>query len=395
MGDIRVLAACGDSEICENIKKVFADLDFDAHICGSGEDALAMSGAQSFDIVMSYHQLSDMTGFEVLERFKDLDKFSTRIIVGDDASEELIIKSVIKGVACTYISGSTCVDTIRRKLEDVARVRRTIGNSKLLEILPGSEDFPIRMTVYEKFMDAVANDCDMYEIAEIISEDVALSAKVLRVANSAFYGNFNGTSVEKAVVYMGLNSVKDIVLTHSLTTNLSMNQEQDQYLEDIVKHSVETNYYMHAIAHMAPECPVTPLNSSIGIIHDIGKIVQLVFFSIEHKSIEEYRKDNPELDYYTCEIETNNVSIKHNEIGAYFLRCWNFNQYSIEAALYHHEPESSSEDIRPCVEALFLANTVADYRDGFKVSLEKAVERCEKLNITVKQLERIMPPKKY
>jgi HD-like signal output (HDOD) protein/DNA-binding NarL/FixJ family response regulator len=388
---ITALIVCGDTGICGNIKKVLEGLPFDIDICASGEQGIDLQLEKSRDIVISDYQLPDMSGFEFLNKILKVDKFSTRIIVGGQADEEQIIKSVIKGVACTFIS-SKSEELIRRKLQDIVKIRNEIKNEKLVQLAPGSKDFPIKMTVYEHFMDAVNRDADIREITKIIAEDVVLTSKVLRVANSAFYGNFNGTSVEKAILYMGLNPVKDIVLMHSLEVNLNMNNEQNKYLEDIVKHSIETNYYMNAIAGMVKDCPITNLNSSVGIIHDIGKIAQLVFFPLEYKSITEYREENPEVDYYTCELKTGNTTLTHSEIGAYFLRCWNFNQYSIEAALYHHEPEMASDDMKPCVEALFLANTLADVRDGYELSLEEAVSRCKTIDISVEKLEKILPP---
>jgi HD-like signal output (HDOD) protein len=198
--------------------------------------------------------------------------------------------------------------------------------------------------------------------------------------------------VEKAILYMGLNPVKDIVLLHSLAANLHMNSNQNKELEVIIKHSIEVNYYFHAIAKKMGNCPITVLNNSIGVIHDIGKLVQLVFFPIEYNSIDEYREENPNTDYYSSELATDNAAISHSEIGAYFLRCWNFNQYSIEAALYHHEPEQASDEMRPCVEALFLANTIADIRDGFDLSIEDALKRCIHVKLEAKDIMTILPP---
>jgi HD-like signal output (HDOD) protein len=191
---------------------------------------------------------------------------------------------------------------------------------------------------------------------------------------------------------MGLSPIKDIVLLHSLSSNLKMSSAQNDKLEEIIKHSIETNYYMHAIAKKAGNCPITSLNNSIGIIHDIGKLVQLVYFPLEYNIIDEFREENPAIDYYNSELQTGNESLSHSEIGAYFLRCWNFNQYSVEAALFHHSPEEASHDMKPCVEALYLANTIADIRDGYKLSLDDALERCTRINLEANDILTILPP---
>jgi len=383
---------CSKNEPCKELIRTVTSLPFTVDVCHSTEEAIDLQNQSPRDIVLTEYELDNETGLDFLQAIYSNNRQSTRIIIGHEDNQQHIVKAVIKGVACAYINEDSSKDAIKTKLLDIARVRRTMTNQKLLEILPGSNEFPINMQVYEALMDAIHADKPIPEIAAIISKDITLTAKVLQVANSAFYGSFSGTSVEKAIIYMGLNPVKDIVLMHSLAANLNMNSTQNKELEEIVKHSIETNYYFHAIAKKADICPITPLNSSIGIIHDIGKLVQLVFFPMEYNAISEHREENPSTDYYSCEIATGNLSITHSEIGAYFLRCWNFNQYSVEAALYHHEPELATEDMRPCVESLFLANTISDIRDGFDISLEDAIARCRCVKLEPQDILTILPP---
>jgi len=389
---LSVLLMCNQNKACAVLKETVRSLPFDVHICNSREEAVKTQLESPCDIVVTEYQLEDSNGIDFLSSILEKSKMSARIIVGDKANEELIIKSVIKGIACAYIEDTNDGTLIKRKLEDIARVRATMTNTKLMELLGDNNEFPINMSVYELLIEAINEDLPLPYIAKIISKDVTLTAKVLKVANSAFYGNFNGTSIEKAILYMGLNPVKDIVLLHSLATNLKMNSAQNNALEEIVKHSIETNYYMHAIAKKAGNCPITSINNSIGIIHDIGKLVQLVYFPMEYRNIDEYRVENPSVDYNACEINTGNASISHSEIGAYFLRCWNFNQYSVEAALFHHDPEEATEEMKPCIEALFLANTIADIRDGFNVSLDDAIARCTKIKLQPHDILTILPP---
>ncbi|PLX67993.1 MAG: hypothetical protein C0603_07735 [Denitrovibrio sp.] len=360
-----ILLMCDKNHNCDALKKAITELPYDVIICDSRTEAEILQAESPRDIVITEYSLEDTNGVDFLKSTLKLHSGSARIIVGEASNEEHIVKAVIKGIACAYLENTGDSSLIRKKIADIVRIRQSMNNQKLIELLPGTTDLPINMIVYEQLMEAINDEKSVPELAKIISKDVTLTAKVLQVANSAFYGNFSGTSVEKAMLYMGLNPIKDIVLLHSLATNLNMNASQNHELEEIVKHSIETNYYMHAISKKVPNCPISALNNSIGIIHDIGKLVQLVFFPMEYSTIDEYRDENQSADYYTCELATGNSAVKHSEIGAYFLRCWNFNQYSVEAALFHHEPELASEEMKPCVEALFLANTIADIRDGY------------------------------
>lgn len=387
-----VLLMCNKHKNCDYLQNTVSSLPFEVTICETEDEAIEFIENNPQDIIISEYELEHSNGVEFLKSVYEKQRNSTRIIVGSHANEELIVKAVIKGIACTYIEEASDNELVVKKLTDIARVRSSVINDKILDVFPSANDFPINMTIYEKIMEAINEDAPLPVISKLVSRDVTLTAKVLQVANSAFFGNFYGVSIEKAIIYMGLNPLKDIVLLHSLSTNLKMNTAQNKALEEVVRHSINVNYYLHAIAKKTEDCPITTLNSSIGIIHDIGKIVQLAFFPLEYATIEEYREENPTTDYYKCETETGNLNINHGQLGSYFLRCWNFNQYAIEAALFHHEPESASEEMKACVEALFLANTISDIRDGYDISLEEALTRCTAIKLTQEDILTILPP---
>ncbi|MGE4318352.1 MAG: HDOD domain-containing protein [Deferribacterales bacterium] len=390
--DISILVLCNHNRACISVKEILAGLPFSVTICQSYNHAIDTLLEQKFDIVISEYDLEKYTGVQFLQQAATIDTFSTRLIVGDKANEDVIIKAVVKGIACAYLDSSSSMDMVKAKLVDLSRVHTSMDNKRIQNIKTGTNSFPIVMTTYENLMNAINMDYSIGQIAKIISSDVTLTSKILQVANSAFYGSFTGTSVEKAIIYMGLNTVRDIVLMHSLSVNLNMTSDQNRCLEETVRHSIVTNYYLHTIVHKYKVCTLSSLNNSVGIIHDIGKIIQMVFFPQEHKSIEEFREENVNTDYYTSELESGNASVAHTEIGGYFLKIWNFNQYAIESALFHHTPELASENTKPCVEALFLANTLADIRDGFDLSLEEAVGRCTMIKADVESLMAIEPP---
>jgi len=374
--DVSLLVLCNHSRACMDVKEILSTLAFNITIAANTEDAHDLISRKTFDIIVCEFDLDGTTGIHFLQHAASLNSFSTRLIVGSSSSEEMIVKAIIKGIACAYIDSAANRPLIMTKLADIARVHTSMDNRRIRQIHNGSNTFPIMMSVYETLMNAINNEEPIGKIAKVISGDVTLTSKILHVANSAFYGSFAGTSVEKAILFMGLNTVKDIVLMHSLTANLNMTAEQHRYFEFMVRHSVETNYYMHCINRMQEQPFISPLNSSIGIIHDIGKLVQLVYFPLEFRSIAEYREENPSVDYLTCEKESGNFAVNHAEAGAYFLKMWNFNQYAVEAALFHHTPELASANTKACIEALYLADTLSDIRDGYSLSMEEAVAKC-------------------
>src|SRR3954447_3496796 len=101
-------------------------------------------------------------------------------------------------------------------------------NDKLLQRIKQCPSLPSLPSIAIQVLDlAQKADVDIAEIARIISKDPALSGKILRTVNSSFYGRSQAVStISHALVILGLQSVKTLVLGFSLVTNLSKNKSK-------------------------------------------------------------------------------------------------------------------------------------------------------------------------
>ena len=133
--------------------------------------------------------------------------------------------------------------TIKQKKLESKEKEKTIDGTvqelklKYHELVNSIDSLPTLPSLYQEFMTAVEKEKPINEIADIIKKNSSVAAKVLQVANSAFYGLKETTSIDFAMVYIGLNPVKDIVLTLTLTSNMKWNDEQIHQLQKIFGHS--------------------------------------------------------------------------------------------------------------------------------------------------------------
>ena len=179
------------------------------------------------------------------------------------------------------------------------------------------------------------------ELAQVISQDPGLSVKLLRIANSAFYGRVKGVeTVEQALSVIGMQRVRDMVLGTAALDAFNGIPNDLVSMENFWMHSL----YCAIASRLLAKKIRNPRAESIfvaGLLHDIG---QLVLF---HKRPEASRQalllsieDVSELDIVDAEQQV--FGFDHCQIGAVLAEQWSLPDMLFEAILYHHAPEKAT-----------------------------------------------------
>ena len=198
------------------------------------------------------------------------------------------------------------------------------------------EAFPPLPFCLNKLLSTLENDfASASDIARIISMDQALTANVLRLINSAYYGYSNRVSdITQAVVFLGINAVKSLTLGLAVM-NIFHNATEDAGKVFYWEHSIGT-----ALAGRMIMNKINPRLAeevfTAGLLHDVGKIVFLLSLEKEYVALyEQSCKDS----YDLSRIEKENIGIDHSYLGSTLARKWNFPIDLLNLIRYHHEPE--------------------------------------------------------
>jgi len=177
-----------------------------------------------------------------------------------------------------------------------------------------------------------------YDIAGILSEDPAMSAKVLRLSNSAFYGFSNPVpTVKQAIVVLGFNEVKNVVLSASALSAFkksSRNQED----EDIFwRHSLAVAVISRMLTRTRRVDRLLQAETafSAGLLHDIGKMVVSCYAPAEFQKIRELQAKQPLPDILA---EDEVMGFNHTHIGTFLGQHWNLPSELLDTIMYHHSP---------------------------------------------------------
>ena len=194
-------------------------------------------------------------------------------------------------------------------------------------------------TIYYRLNDAI-NDprTSNSQLGEILGEDVGLSARLLRLSNSAFY-NFPSKidTITAAVSIIGTKQLRDLVLATSIINVFEGISEELVDINSFWAHCIGCGVVARVIAGNNKESNVESFFVA-GILHDIGSL--LIFSKMTKQAVEvmEYSKKN-KCSLHAAEIHC--LGFTHTQVGGYLLKQWKLPNNLIEAVYYHHKPSSA------------------------------------------------------
>ena len=252
--------------------------------------------------------------------------------------------------------------------------------------LPLLSDSALRLIALSGKAELAASD-----LSDIIQRDPSLTAHVLRVANSAAYKRFGTfTSVTAAVSALGNWMVCSIALGYCLSSHY--NKQLPGYQSpkgSLWRNSLCTAIAAHQLAPYA-QPPVQPETAyTVGLLHDVGKIVLSEFMASRQADVEAFCRSNESEDFLTCEAST--LGITHDEVGCAVAKHWNLPEEICEAIAYQHDPENEEIDpqYRSLIYVLHVAGMISmmmGMEEGIDAMLYKMAAACERY-IPLKQME--------
>ncbi len=207
-------------------------------------------------------------------------------------------------------------------------------------------------------------DSRVEDISKVLMSDQTLTAKVLKLSNSSFYGRpKNVATLEEAIMILGFFTVQSMVVAtsaHSMYTN----DDQEGYKVKLWRHSLSAAVSARQIAKSIRH-PEAEQAFIAALMHDIGKLVMLQKMPVRYKEIV-VEVEATRASF--LEIETRELGFNHCDVAALLLEKWDFPPSLIDAIFAHHLPAPFNEDGPvPVAHIIHLANFMAKTLDvGFR-----------------------------
>jgi len=194
------------------------------------------------------------------------------------------------------------------------------------------------------------------KVAELIETDQAIAAKVLKMANSAYYGmSGKVSSIQHAAVVLGDKALGELVTlagTSSLLSNKLYGYAMDS--GELWRHSMTVAFGSKIMAQRyMPQLENDAF--SVGLIHDVGKLV-LDRPVLNRKSVFDEFMDSGDKTFLSAENRI--LGFDHAEIGYDICQQWQIPDSLAKAIRYHHRPSAASDDSLVCI--VSMADTIAN-----------------------------------
>jgi HD-like signal output (HDOD) protein len=195
------------------------------------------------------------------------------------------------------------------------------------------------------------------DLQNLIKHDVALSAKILKVVNSAFYGlPRQVSSVDRAIVLLGLSTVKNIAVATSMAKLFSGSELSKRFTaRQLWQHSLACGVFCKLLAQARKMDNVDDLFVG-GLMHDLGIVVEKQVFSKELAGvIEKASQDKADI----CVLEYETFEADHQAFGIALATKWKFPHLFQLTTGYHHQPLKASEQYHEITSLAHLADVLA------------------------------------
>lgn len=196
-------------------------------------------------------------------------------------------------------------------------------------------------------------DVDVERIARLIAKDQGLAARVLRVANSSFYGlQKRVSSINDAVVVLGFRAVRSMVLAISINGALRAEACTGFDLQAYLRHGVGTALAARTLAPLVGQNPDYAFTA--GLLHDIGQLVLAANFPAQYTATLAYRRQH---DCQLIIAERDILGVDHPQVGGMLAETWHFPEILRCAAVDHHQPATA--EARSLADLIHLADITA------------------------------------
>ena len=309
---------------------------WDMEFACDGEEALTLISQRKFDVVVTDMRMPGINGAQLLNHVLRLHPQTIRIVLSGYSDLSEVVNCV--GLTHQFLENPCSLEDLKNCLKRVTLVKSRLAHDKLCELTASLKNLPSLPELYLEIADALQSPtASAQRIADIASKDPALSAKLLQLSNSAYFGFSRKVfTVAEAVQLLGVSVIQSLAMAVPIFSQFYRNKCPNFPIDLIWDHSAQTGVLARRIfgQHLG-DSQLAEQAFCAGILHDIGKIILADGLPQEYSVVL-----NECLTTHTplIEVERKTFHATHAEVGAYLLALWGLPIPLVEAVACHHHP---------------------------------------------------------
>jgi HD-like signal output (HDOD) protein len=278
-----------------------------------------------------------------------------RLILSGYADKDLILQCV--GSAHQYLSKPCDAESLKATIARASNLEDGLRNERLKKLVCQMNRLPSIPTLYTQVVEKASRaDASVEEIGDIIGQDMGMTAQVLKLANSAFFGlSQQLASAGEAVTFLGLDTIKALVLSIHAFSQFEKAETGALKIESLWDHSTQVARGAKRICQLEGQNAKTGEEAfTAGMLHDIGKLVLAVNLPKEYTETTRLAEGGLEL----TAAEERVFGANHADVGGYLIGLWGLPVPVVEAVALHHSPSGGTQEAFSPLTSVHAANVL-------------------------------------
>ncbi len=374
----RILFVDDEPQILQGLARMLRPMrhEWEVAFAASGDAALARLDEEAFDVVVSDMRMPGMSGAELLARVAAKHPRSVRIILSGQAREQDLIRAV--NAAHQFLSKPCEPEAIKEAIRRAVAIRDLLHEPALVEAVSSMTTLPSFPAAYQEIMEIVNSDDPSLEaIAGVVARDPGMTAKILQLVNSSFFGFARAvTDVRQATFLLGVERILMLVLVQHVFRELDRAGEAGIDI-DVLWHrcaSLAANARRIAEAEGVSD-EVAGFAQIAGLLSVAGTLVLAAGFPDRYRLA--LQANGHTVASEAAEVEQ--FGATSSQVGAYLLGLWGLPPAVVEAVAFFRTPGAvpSSSGVRP----VMVLHIAAALDPAYEPPLELDVEYLAQLGL--------------
>lgn len=352
----RIIFVDDEDMVLQGLQRMLRPMrdEWEMEFFNSGAQALERLARSPVDVVVSDMRMPGMNGAEFLAHVMRQHPRTVRLILSGHADKDLILRCV--GSTHQFLAKPCDPEAIKATVRRAAATDDALQSDTLKQLVGRMGRLPSIPSLYGEIVEALHDpEVSMDTVGRIIGKDIAMTAQIMKLVNSAFFGlRRHVASPAEAATYLGLDTIRSLVLSINAFSQFESVKIEGFSFSALWAHSLDTGAAAKAVAKaedmdgkMADESFVA------GLLHDTGKIVLAANFPAQCAEVLRLIQGG---GLEPCQAEQQVFGANHADVGGYLLGLWGLPVPVVEAIAFHHRPSCAVENGFCPLTAVHVAN---------------------------------------
>lgn len=323
----------------------------------NGLKALEILASEPHDVIVSDLRMPRMTGAQLLSKVAKNHPQMIQLILSGETDPGQALQCA--GMAHQRLAKPCDPDGLVWTIGRAAVTAASMKNEAVKKLVARMERLPTLPSLYREMVEKLeAPRTTLEEIAEIVERNPGMTAKILKLVNSAFFGlGRRIASPFDAIGFLGVETLKSLVLSLHIFEQYADARSGGVSIEELWGHSVAVAWKARMIGQ-AERLRLKETNEAFaaGLLHDVGKIVLACNYSREYAAAHRLSAEGTR---FLPIVERQVFGCTHADVGGYLLGLWGLPVPVVEATALHHLPAESYDHLVSPLTAVHAADVLA------------------------------------